>query len=170
MKIFFDFVTEIPFVSLSESVSRPVKLGEMQELGMENVSRVRVLAVLVALVPIVLLATASRLTPNPEGLGTHQQLGLPPCTSRVLLGIRCPACGMTTSWAYFMHGQWIQSVHANSGGFLLAIGSCCVVFVAACKAIWVELKMAGYQKNAALVAIGILAITIADWAFRLASE
>ena len=32
-------------------------------------------------------------------MGTHQQLGLPPCNFVTLTGYPCPACGMTTSFA-----------------------------------------------------------------------
>ena len=68
-----------------------------------------------------LLGIAGWLRPSPNGMGTHQQLGLPPCTATVLFGIRCPACGMTTSWAHFMRGQWWWSFRVNPGGFALAL-------------------------------------------------
>lgn len=64
---------------------------------------------------------ATTLEPNPEGLGTHQQLGLPPCSMRVLLGGPCPSCGMTTSFAHFVRGQFVKSAQANPAGLLLAI-------------------------------------------------
>ena len=72
---------------------------------------------------LILLGTAAMLDPNPQGLGTHQQLGLPPCSFIMLFGVRCPACGMTTSWSHLMHAQILQSAHANSGGMLLALTS-----------------------------------------------
>ncbi len=68
-----------------------------------------------------LLVTAARLTPAAEGLGTHQQLGLPPCSSIVLFGVRCPACGMTTSWSHFMHGSLWMAAKVNLGGTILAV-------------------------------------------------
>jgi hypothetical protein len=68
-----------------------------------------------------MLAIAMRLSPNPAGMGTHQQLGLPPCTSVMWWGVRCPACGMTTSWSHLMHGDVVQSAQANTGGMLLAL-------------------------------------------------
>lgn len=68
---------------------------------------------------------ATRLEPNPAGLGTHQQLGLPPCSMQVLLGAPCPSCGMTTSFAHFVRGQFLQSAQANLAGLMLAI--VCVV-------------------------------------------
>lgn len=73
-------------------------------------------------VPVaVLLAIAWSLTPATEGFGTHQQLGLPPCTSIVLWSMRCPGCGMTTSWAWTMRGEFLAAIEANAGGTMLAL-------------------------------------------------
>jgi hypothetical protein len=72
---------------------------------------------------IALLVVARTLQPAGEGFGTHQQLGLPPCSSMSMLGFRCPACGMTTSWAYLTRGNVMQSLAVNTGGTLLAIAA-----------------------------------------------
>lgn len=69
-----------------------------------------------------LLVIAGGLTPNPNGLGTHEQLGFPACSfRRITQGLPCPSCGMTTSWSYLLHGQPIRALSANIGGTLLAI-------------------------------------------------
>lgn len=81
----------------------------------------RVIAVAVMLAVLALFAVARALVPCPQGYGTHQQLGLPPCTSVAILGIRCPACGMTTSWSYAMRGQWSLAFQANAGGSALVV-------------------------------------------------
>jgi hypothetical protein len=52
---------------------------------------------------------------------THLQLGLPPCTFRVVTGIPCPSCGMTTSFALLMHGDLANSLRANAVGTLMAL-------------------------------------------------
>jgi hypothetical protein len=54
-------------------------------------------------------------------LETHLQLGLPPCSFRVLTGLPCPSCGMTTSFALLMHGDLENSLRANAVGTLLAL-------------------------------------------------
>jgi len=72
---------------------------------------------------LALLATAAWLTPSPRGLGTHQQLGLPPCTIVAWFGIRCPSCGMTTAWAHLLRGQVVSALRANAGGAMLALAA-----------------------------------------------
>ena len=61
------------------------------------------------------------LSPDPRGYGTHQQLGLPPCTFRLMFGCPCPGCGMTTSFVHFVRGDLAASVRANAAGAVMAI-------------------------------------------------
>ncbi len=72
-----------------------------------------------AMAIFVLFAIAARLTPNPSGLGTHQQLGLPPCSFQFYLSLPCPTCGFTTTWALIMHGRLREAVQTNLGGAML---------------------------------------------------
>ena len=128
----------------------------------------RVPLVMVGSVLVILLGVAARLSPNPAGLGTHHQLGLPPCTVRVLFGIRCPSCGMTTSWSHMVRGQVVSAARANSGGALLAI-------IAATAGPW--MLLCGLRGKWLLrppnewVVLGIglatMFITVMDWLVRL---
>jgi uncharacterized protein DUF2752 len=64
------------------------------------------------------------LTPDPRGFGTHEQLRLPPCVFRWLTGLPCPACGLTTSFAYLAKGQFLMGAKTHPMGpplFLLVI-------------------------------------------------
>src|SRR5688500_2950564 len=70
-----------------------------------------------------MLIVARVLEPNSQGFGTHQQLGLPACSSLVTFGFRCPACGMTTSWAHLVRGNVLASLSVNSGGTLLGLAA-----------------------------------------------
>lgn len=67
------------------------------------------------------LGIAAWLSPDPSGHGTHRQLGLPPCSSVIAFGIKCPACGMTTSWALMIEGRITEALVANVGGSLLFV-------------------------------------------------
>ena len=68
-----------------------------------------------------LLLVAATLSPDPRGLGTHEQLGLPPCGIKFAFGVPCPSCGMTTAWSLAVKGNWVASAQTNAGGFLMAI-------------------------------------------------
>ena len=82
---------------------------------------------------------------------------------------RCPSCGMTTSWAYFVRGQWLQSLRVNSGGFLLACFSL-ILAVLAIQTCWTARPPSvATQQWVTTISVSILAVTLLDWAFRLAS-
>lgn len=65
------------------------------------------------------LGIASWLRPDPRGFGTHQQLGMPPCTFTALTGIPCPGCGLTTSFAHMAHLHPLAAFRAHLMGPLL---------------------------------------------------
>ena len=84
----------------------------------------RIILGMIGFVPVVLLIVAAFLSPDPQGYGTHRQLGLPPCSFKVWFnGMPCPSCGMTTSWSHMTKGQVFSSFRANPGGALLALFS-----------------------------------------------
>lgn len=58
---------------------------------------------------------------QPRTQGTHQQLGLPPCTVFFMTGWPCPGCGLTTSFSHLMHGNIVYSLKANPVGTFMAI-------------------------------------------------
>jgi hypothetical protein len=84
-------------------------------------SRFRLLATAASIALVFLLAVARSLEPDPRGHGTHEQLGLPPCSFIVLYGRPCPACGMTTAWAWVVRGRLDAAVCANTTGTILCI-------------------------------------------------
>ena len=77
---------------------------------------------------IVVLFLASTLTPAAEGLGTHRQLGLPPCLFYHFTHIPCPSCGMTTSFTWIMHGHLKQAFLANPMGPIVFLAYAIVAF------------------------------------------
>ncbi|KAA1261926.1 hypothetical protein LF1_44870 [Rubripirellula obstinata] len=128
---------------------------------------IRLAAVGLSILPLSLLLVARTLTPDPDGLGTHQQLGLPPCSMRMMFNIRCPGCGMTTSWSHFARGQWISSVQSNLGGFLLAILTVSAAPILL-KAAWISTPPSVKTQNAMVLAlVAVAVVAVADWAWRL---
>ena len=74
----------------------------------------------IALGFVTIFVIAIYLKPDPRGFGTHQQLGLPPCTFKALTGFGCPHCGMTTSFSNIVRGRFDAAWMANPLGILLA--------------------------------------------------
>jgi len=103
-----------------------------------------------------LLLLASALVPNSSGFGTHEQLGLPPCTFQSVFGVPCPSCGMTTSWAYLLRGSIDESLKANLAGFLL----CLLAFVSIPWLVWIATRGTKRDLNLYFV-FSIVFLTIA---------
>ncbi len=61
------------------------------------------------------------LTPSPSGMGSHQQLGLPPCGWLTTLGFPCPTCGCTTAVSNFAHGHILRSFLTQPFGFAVGL-------------------------------------------------
>jgi hypothetical protein len=117
---------------------------------------------------LAMLATAAWLSPSPQGIGTHQQLGLPPCTFVAWLGIRCPSCGMTTSWSYMLRGNVLGAIEANAGGALLAVtAAVCGPWLVGSALLgrW----LGGRPREWLTVAVGvaIVIVTLVQWTVRI---
>jgi len=128
----------------------------------------RVLLLALGGVLAAMLATAWRLTPSPRGLGTHQQLGLAPCTVEQWFGLRCPSCGMTTAWAHVVQGQVLAACRANAGGTLLAVfalGGTPWLIASGARGRWIVGRPSEWWLFAA--ALAIVVITLVQWAVRV---
>ncbi len=117
-----------------------------------------------------LIGVAAVLHPQTQGFGTHQQLGLPPCTVRVLFDRPCPSCGMTTSWANLVRGNLSEALRANVGGTLLgvlAMAGIPYLTVSAVRGRWW-----GCEPRVAIVIYLIavvVSVTLIQWGLRLAA-
>jgi hypothetical protein len=59
---------------------------------------------------IAVLVVARSVEPSATGIGTHEQLGLPPCLFFKLTGLPCPSCGLTTSFAHAARLQFYDAL------------------------------------------------------------
>ena len=142
------------------------ELVKRKQTGLSG--RERVLAAVMGFALLGPLALAGVLRPDDRGHGTHQQMGLPPCTLLVLFDVRCPTCGMTTSWASLVRGRLAEALSANLGGTLLCLLDMFVVPWLLCTANtgrWVvcEPRMG----VVAYVSAAILVVTLIEWTVRL---
>jgi len=114
------------------------------------------------------LVVAGLLVPSPLGLGTHQELGLPPCTMVMLCGCRCPTCGMTTAWAHMVRGQVVAAVEANSGGAVLALlDMLAVPWLLASAALGRWLAWTPDADAGLWIMLAVMGLTLVDWSIRL---
>ncbi len=151
----------VPFVDQNANSARGATSNAISQ-------RARFGAALLGLGLLATLLLASRLRPDPRGWGTHEQLGLPPCTFGVVAGIRCPACGMTTSWAYATHGQLRDALRNHVGGTLLALVAAVVSAGALVAAVSGRRPMR-LPSEAVLIALVALstALLLGEWGVRL---
>jgi hypothetical protein len=130
--------------------------------------RSRFLAAIAGAGLLAALLLASQLRPDPRGRGTHEQLGLPPCTFTWLFDRPCPACGMTTSWSLAMHGRLSDAVRTHASGTLLAavalVAGLATIGVAARGRTWSWLPG---ETAVALVALVLAGLVLVEWILRL---
>lgn len=87
-------------------------------------------ALAIALGCLTPLVIAACLHPSPDGYGSHTELGLAPCQFMQRTGLPCPSCGMTTSWAWFAHGNLRASFYVQPMGTVLAMLTACAFWTA----------------------------------------
>jgi hypothetical protein len=128
--------------------------------------RVTLLAYVGGFVLVSLLALW--LNPDPRGLGTHEQLGLPPCTTQALFHIPCPFCGMTTAFSLMVRGQPISAFQCQPAGAMGYAGG----VVAALAGLWFAAAgryptfLAKLGRSRVAWAVGIAVIVVA-WIYKL---
>ena len=103
-----------------------------------------------------LVAVAITLDPAPEGLGTHKQLGMAPCTFHQMTGQPCPGCGMTTAFADMAHGRVLDALIAQPFGAVLFVIVLTLAVVLTMSALaGRSLKPALYSQRAPTVIYGL---------------
>ncbi len=80
--------------------------------------RIVALAVLAAGAAAALLL--AQVPPDPRGYGTHELLGLRPCSWPARVGAPCPTCGVTTAACLLVHLQPLAAFAAQPFGAALA--------------------------------------------------
>lgn len=114
------------------------------------------------------LIIAALLSPSPAGTGTHHQLGLPPCGFQLMVHVPCPTCGMTTSFAHAVRGQWLQAARAQLGGLVLAIACVAVMMLSGyATATGRKFVVNWYRVNPANVVWGVAMFFVAAWVLKI---
>lgn len=131
--------------------------------------RVRCWAATVLAACLGILAVAVLLAPKGRAYGTHADLFLTgPCGMLVMTGLPCPTCGMTTSFAYFVRGQWLRAAYVQPAGFLLALGTVATAFMAGWTLVrgrWPVLGL--WRISPYRLFLGLLVILLGGWVFKI---
>jgi len=112
-------VTARPYMASIRNSPIRAWLGPREYLG----ARARLAWLAVAIACATVLGIGAYLRPDPRGLGTHEALGLPPCSFVLTSGLPCPTCGMTTAYSLMLHGHPIQAFLAQPAGAVLCLGT-----------------------------------------------
>jgi hypothetical protein len=80
----------------------------------------RLAAVLVIAGAIATVTLLAATEPDPRGHGTHEQLGLMPCSWPGRFGMPCPTCGVTTAASHLVHFAPIDAFTTQPFGAALA--------------------------------------------------
>jgi hypothetical protein len=130
----------------------------------------RLAGLAVALPATIVLGLAVWLTPSPEGVGTHQQLGLSGCTMLTITGWPCPMCGMTTTFTHLAHLHVLDAVKTQPFGLVLFTFT--VIFAVAG---WIDVVtgrnnvqrvMDTIMRRERLVALLLLVGMLGGWAYK----
>jgi Protein of unknown function (DUF2752) len=107
-------------------------------------------------------------TPDARGYGTHEQLGLPPCTMMEVTGIPCPGCGVTTSISLAVHGHLVAAFLNQPFGLLVAL----TIPLFTGWAVWShvagrDLYRALTGRNASRWLVPAVALLLAAWVYKI---
>ena len=128
----------------------------------------RALAAVCGVVLLMALGEAALLKPDPQGYGTHRQLGFPQRSVFEFCGSRCPVCGMTTARANLIRAEFVAALRANVGGTILglvAVPGVPRLLVLAGRGRWI-----GWTPDIGHIvcgAVSVFVVTLIDWLSRL---
>ena len=116
----------------------------------------------------VILIVARLLQPSSRGVGTHEQLGLPPCAFLHLTGIPCPSCGLTTSFAHAARLDFYEAFIVQPFGLILfcltALSVPLSFYLIYSRVPWAKL-ICSAKSNLALYAL--IALYLLSWLYKI---
>ena len=142
----------------------PIVLATQQRLA------VRIWCTFIFVLCVSMLGMGLYLTPSADGVGTHQQLNLPPCGWLSTLGFPCPTCGCTTAVSYLSHGHLIRSFLTQPFGFTVGLLGAVLVpltLVGMATGKWIGPSMFWLGWHWRYWVFGTLAVLILAWGYKI---
>ncbi len=137
-------------------------------LAMAYSSRDRAQYIALSGVSGVVLTLARVLSPSPNGIGTHQQLGLPPCFFHQFTGIPCPTCGMTTSFAHTVRFHFYEAFVTQPFGMLACVLMALLIPASVVmmrrRVPWIKVMTA---RGSNAVMFVLIALFLAAWVYKI---
>ncbi|HHI80045.1 MAG TPA: DUF2752 domain-containing protein [Planctomycetes bacterium] len=108
--------------------------------------------------------------PDARGIGTHEQLGRPPCSWPILYNMPCPTCGVTTATAHLLHLHPIRAFLTQPFGMALALSAVGMVL----GSIWFGVRGESLlfrlsRWNWGLVLLGGVVLLLVSWWWKVAT-
>lgn len=115
------------------------------------------------------LIVARLLSPSPRGVGTHEQLGLPPCLFLKLTGVPCPSCGLTTSFAHAARLNFYEAFVTQPFGLLACAAALLLIpTVGLLMYRRVPWARAFYARATNRLLLTLLTLYLSSWAYKIA--
>ncbi len=108
--------------------------------------------------------------PNPHGLSTHTQLGLPPCGFYTSTRVPCPTCGYTTAVSHVAHGQWLAAILTQPAGAtvgFLALAATIIAIAGLTTGQWYGPSLFFLSWNLRRLVIGALLLVLLGWGYKV---
>ncbi len=128
----------------------------------------RIIWLVIAIGAGAILGAAFYLRPDSRGYGTHEQLGMPPCSFIVMSGLPCPTCGMTTSFADTVRGRLHDAFMAQPAGLVLCLATMATFVYALCVAATGIAVSVKWDRISVRLALGLAFLILSGWAFKIA--
>jgi hypothetical protein len=149
-------------------MDRPAEIQASDQNGRMSVSG-RLAWAGVAVCCLAVLVAARWLQPDRRGFGTHEQIGMPPCSMMVLWGVPCPTCGMTTAFSLLMHGHPWLAVKAQPLGAVLCLGTMLLLPLAVYFSVSGRTTHMDWDRlGPTRVALTLVLLFLGGWAFKIA--
>lgn len=130
----------------------------------------RLWAGVVALACLSVMVMAGRLSPEPDGLGTHTQLGVPACSVPATWGIPCPTCGVTTAFAHAAQGRMLTALAVQPVGGLAAAATLLLALASGSTVVTGRKWVVNWSRVPALrLAVAAVAVVLLAWVYKIAT-
>ncbi len=119
-------------------------------------------------VSLSVLIVACYLKPDPTGMGTHQGLGMPPCSFVLTSGLPCPTCGMTTAFSCVVRGRLWDAFLAQPAGMAFCIATIGLLIYGVHVAIVGKTRTVLWDRFATRLMLGLGLLILGGWGFKMA--